>query len=358
MPYLRSEPPWFAFLIHPRDIEDLYRWKGSKLLRDYSSGDEDFLRKATTLEPTVIGEVLFGFGGPRGELVGVMRMPDQVLGPGGQRAVEEAVKLAADRGAKVVGLGALTAPATGAGRTLMRRLPAGLTVTTGNAYTAAVASRNVLAAAEALGLSRPARVAVLGATGSVGMPTSRLLVQAGFEVTLIGRTLGRLRATLGDLAGHAAFSESLADLKGADIVLILTSASSARVSVEHVTSGTIIIDVSQPMNIPEGMYPAFRERGVLVTPGGLVRIPGYRSTYDFALRDPNATFACLAETYLMAREGVRQHSVGPIPLETVQRMVRLAERNGVVPSPLELPASVAPAAPVPAEFVTTTPREG
>src|SRR5687768_16139626 len=98
--YIRNEPPWFAFLIHPRDIDDLSRWKGSRLLRQYSDSDEDFVAKATSMDAAVSGELLFGFGAARGELIGVMRLPHQVMGPGGRTAVAQAVAFAVDRGAK------------------------------------------------------------------------------------------------------------------------------------------------------------------------------------------------------------------------------------------------------------------
>jgi len=335
--YLRSQHPRFAFLIHPRDLQDLYKWRGSKLLRDYSTTEEDFLSKATSLGPVVVGEILFGLDAGHGELLGVARLPDQILGSRGGEAIAAGVRLAAERGAPVVGLGALTAPRTGAGLTLLPTLPRGLTLTTGNAYTAAVARANVVEAVTALSVSRVARVAILGATGSVGVPASHLLVQAGLDVTLIGRTLSRLRASLGDLGRDARFSDTLADLRGVDIVLALTSSSSARLSADLLSPGSMVIDVAQPANVPESDYGAFRARQVRVVAGGLVRIPRYGSTYDFSLADPTTTFACLAETYLMAREGIREHSVGPIATETALRMERIAQRHGVRPATLQVP---------------------
>ncbi len=352
--YLRSDPPWFAFLIHPRDMSDLLRWKGARLLRQYSASDEDFVRKATSMPPVMGGEVLFGFGALRGELVGVMRMPEQMVGLHGRTSVTEAVRFAADRCARVVGLGALTAPVTSAGRALLRTVPDGVTITTGNAYTAAVCRHNVVTAAAALNLGRPARVAVLGATGSVGVPASHLLVKEGFEVTVIGRNLGRVRAALGDLAGEAVFAEGLDDLSHADILVVLTSAAEALLTTAHVAAGAIVIDVTQPANIPERTYAEFASRGIRVVPGGLVRIPGYRTTYDLALGDSAVTFACLAETYLMAREGIRDHSVGPPPVELALRMERIAARHGVTPVPLKLSGDAPTQQPGPVTASTAT----
>ncbi|HEX8347314.1 MAG TPA: hypothetical protein VF657_21635 [Actinoplanes sp.] len=334
--YIRNEPPWFAFLIHPRAIDDLFSWKGSRLLREYSDSDDEFVAKATTLEATISGEVLFGFGGMRGELIGVMRLPHQLMAPGGREAVAEAVALAVDRGAKVIGLGALTAPATAAGKGVVKQLPSGVALTTGNAYTAAVSRHNVVTAAASLGLSRPAHVAVVGATGSVGVPASHLLVREGFDVTVIGRNLGRVRATLGDLDGEAVFADSLDPVQKADVVLVLTSETSALLRPSDVRPGTIIVDVTQPQNISAATEAQFAEHGVRVLPGGLVHIDKYRSTYDFALPIRGATFACLAETYLRAREGLREHSVGAPRPEVALHMEQIARRHGVRPVPLDL----------------------
>lgn len=70
-------------------------------------------------------------------------------------------------------------------------------------------------------------------------------------------------------------------------------------------------------------------------PGGLVHIERYSSTYDFALPLPGATFACLAETYLLSREGIRENSVGAPAPELSIRMESIARRHGVRPAPLD-----------------------
>jgi len=336
-----TDPPLFAFIIHPRDVGDLTRWPGSRLVRDYSAGEADFVRKINTMEPVVIGDIVFGPGSPRGELLGVMRMPDRIVGPGGQAAVAQGVRVAAKRGVRTVGLGALTAPITAAGRTLMRDLPVGVTLTTGNAFTAAVAHRNVMDAAEALGLGTAARVAVLGATGSVGVPASHLLVDEGFRVSLFGRNANRLRATVGDLRGRADFATDLAELRSADMVLVLTSGGTSRIRSEHLADGTVVIDVAQPANVGPELRESLARRAVRVVEGGLARIPGYRCTYDLNISDPAGTFACLAETYILARSGVTEHSVGAIPPERARRFARMAAWHGVRVAPLPLGPEIA-----------------
>ena len=70
-------------------------------------------------------------------------------------------------------------------------------LTNTNAYTAVLVQANVHEAAADLGLGSGARVAVIGCTGSVGVPASRLLADDGFPLVLVGRTVERVRRHLG-----------------------------------------------------------------------------------------------------------------------------------------------------------------
>lgn len=338
MPYLSNRAPWFVFLVHPRGMDDLYRDGTVRFVRRYSDSEAEVRAKACSLPPVVVGDAVFGSSTVRGELISVMRMPETMTDAGAARAVLEGAKVALQRGARVIGLGALTAPATGGGVTLLRHLPAGVTLTNGNAYTAAIVRHNVAEAHAALGLDRRALVAVVGCTGSVGVPTSQLLAAAGFDLLLIGRSVERARHLLGELAGCATFSGDMDDVRGADIVVLLTNDGAARITPERVRAGTVVIDCAQPANVEPATHHQFRRRGITIVEGGIVRIPGFASTYDLGLADPAEAFACLAETYLLARAGIRDHSVGCPSVEAVQRMERLAQRYGVRPRPLDLEA--------------------
>lgn len=336
--YLGNVAPWFAFLVHFRDYEDLHRFGGAAFLRRYSHSEAEFRTKMCSLPPMVAGEVGFGFATARGELIGVMRPPEVMLGSRAAQAVAEGLDLALQRGARVVGLGGLTAPATGGGLRLLRRVPAGVTLTNGNAYTAAVVRHNVAEASDTLGLGRCARVAVVGCTGSVGVPASHLLAESGFDLILIGRSAARVRGHLGELVGWTTIADNLDAVREADIVVLLTSDPSARLAPEQVRPGAVVIDCAQPTNVAASAYPAFASRRVAVAPGGIVRIPGYTCSVDFGLPAREETFACLAETYLFAREGIRDHSVGRPSPALARRLERVAQRHGVSPRPLDLGA--------------------
>ncbi|MDQ3802436.1 MAG: hypothetical protein M3416_01050 [Acidobacteriota bacterium] len=339
LPHLTNENPWFTFLVHFRNVEDMERFGGGSFLRHYSRDAADFQSKMCSLPPVVGGEVVFGAEIAWGEIVVIMRMPDAMIGPEAYKFVSDALALTVRRGASVVGLGALTSPATGGGLSLLRHLPPKVTLTNGNGYTAAVVRRNVVEASEILGLGWRARVAVVGCTGSVGVAASHLLAQSGFELTLVGRSARRAQHHLGDIAPRAKFAGELAALREADIIVLLTSDPSAGLMPHHVKPEAVVIDCAQPANIEGANLEEFRRRQITVVEGGIVRIPGYSSTLDLGVSDCTDTFACLAETYLFAREGIREHSVGRPTAEFALRMERIAARHGVSARPLGVPQS-------------------
>ena len=334
LPYLSAQPPAFVFLTHLRDDDDLHRIGASSFLRRYSDGEDDFRRKMCSLPPLVAGEISFGFGPVRGEVVVVMRMPDELLAGSGGRSVIDGLEVALARGAPVIGLGALIAPATAGGARLLRHLPTGVTLTNTNAYTAVVVRANVHEAAAALGLGPRTQVAVIGCTGSVGVPASRLLAADGFPLVLVGRTVERVRRHLGDLEGRARVAAGLDSALGSDVVVLLTSDLSARLTPEHVSPGAVVIDFAQPANVVPAAMAAFERRGVAVVEGGIVRVPDYWCSVDLGLADPADTTACVAEAYLFAREGIWAHSVGRPTPELARRLERAALRHGVRPQPL------------------------
>jgi fatty aldehyde-generating acyl-ACP reductase len=334
--YLDSrQPPWFAFLVHPRDVAEFLRCPGGSLIRRYSESDEEFVRKAMSTPPVVSDEVSFTGSAVCGEIVGIPRLPEAILTPDGCRAVIQAVDVAVGRGAAVVGLGALTAPVTAGGRALLRHVPSNVTITNGNGLTAAVAHRNVVEAMGWCEAGDGSRVAVLGATGSVGYALSHLLARDGVDLVLIGPTEERVERMFGDLTECAVAASGPMATVDADIVVVLTSDSSAILTPAAVAQGAIVIDLAQPCNIAEDALHGFASRGVTVARGGIVEIPGYSCTRDFGLSSRSRTFACLAETYLLAREGIREHAVGRPSGLYAKRMAEMADRHGVVVCPLE-----------------------
>lgn len=344
IPYLRNSKPWFAFLVHLRGAHDADRVGVGSFLRAYSDGDSDYERKLETIPAVISSEVRFRSTSVSGEVICINRLPERMVAPDARHDVLSAAQLAVSRGAKVVGLGALTAPATGGGLSIIRDLPPTVTVTNGNALTAAMVRANVIAASQYLcGTDATAvTVAIVGCTGSVGGAATYLLARDGYRLILIGRNVERVKREFPDIS-NAVFSGNLADVGNADIIVLLTSDSTAVITPDLPRDGSIVIDCAQPANIPQAYYSQFASRKIAVVEGGLVRIPDYSSTDDFGFSCRTDTFACLAETYLFARSGIREHSVGRCQAEPALRMERLAARFGVEPRPLSFALAESPA---------------
>ena len=328
-PYLTHDPLWFSFLVHPRDMTDLHRCRESAFLLDRSESEEDFIAQLAHHPPTVIGEVTFSESAVRGEIIAVGFLPRDMFTSDANRKIVEALELSRQRGAKTVGLGGLTASATAGGKSLLPYAD-GLTLTNGNAYTAVTIVSQTMEAADILGLERQAKIGILGCTGSVGIPTTRLLAEAGFDLILVGRNKIRVQNLFGDLT-RSALSGDPSTLRKADIIILLTSGGDATLCESHVSDFSILLDFAQPANLTANFYKTAKGRNIFVVEGGLVNIPGYRNTFDWGFTNAEATFACLAETILFSREGLRSHSVGRPCLDFVRQIERVATKHGVSP---------------------------
>lgn len=333
LPYLTNQAPSFAFLIHPRDDYDLYQMGGAQFILDNSEDNADFKRKICTMPPLVVGEIRFGFSQIWGELIAAAKMPRQLISKSGPSYVRETFEVALSRGTKVVGLGALTSPMTRGGQKLQGIGPAGTRITNGNGYTAHVTSENVKQASEHLAMGDSAVVAIVGCTGSVGRPTAQLLDDLGFRLVLIGRNEKRVYDRIGELAKRHTVSSSLESLKNVDIVVLLTTESVVLPS--SIKPSSIVIDCCQPAAIEKEQCENLANVGVKVVAGGLVSIPNYRCSYDLRMPSEEYAFACLAETFLFAAEGIPEDSVGTPSLEFAQYMGRVGERHGVKVRSLE-----------------------
>ncbi len=117
------------------------------------------------------------------------------------KVISEAVDLARDLGATVVGLGALTSVVTRGGRDVTGR---GVAITSGNSFTTVMAMRALLLGAQKMKIDlESARGAVIGATGSIGRACSIILSQHLSSLRLFGNP-ERPRSSIRRLANLAA----------------------------------------------------------------------------------------------------------------------------------------------------------
>lgn len=240
--------------------------------------------------------------------------------------VGAAVDLAARHGAGIVGLGALTATVTAGGSTLAGRTDIG--VTNGNAYTAAIVE-DQLRALLAAQPDRARRVAVVGATGSVGTTLVRLLARdrAVEHLTLVARAGGRLGALAGEVCRRipTTVSTDLHDVRGCGVVVLLTAAADALLRSEHLADGAVVLDATQPRNTSPDLL--VERPDVTVVDGGVVAVPSLRLRGGDIGQPPGLTYGCFAETALLALSGHTGHfSLGVPTLDQVDHLRTIARR--------------------------------
>ena len=323
----------FAFLIHPRsqvssDITKLFNFAPLRLIPD---GTYEAAMKRLPIPPLVTGQ-LRRSDAPNetaGWLVTVplgarqlLELPRRFV----QDKVAQAVDKAAELGAEIVGLGALTAPATLGGKTLEARQDVG--ITNGNAFTAAMTWMGIQRLLSRLP-SDP-HIAVVGATGSVGSCLIELLAKRPLssQLTLVARHQGRLEALAKKVCRDGLevnVSTDMTSVREADLVVLLTSSSEALLGSEHLKDGAVVLDDTQPRNTDSHLQT--QRPDVLIVDGGLVEAPGIIMRGRVGL-PKNMLYACLAETILLGLEGHSGHfGIGAPKLEQAEYMLTVARKH-------------------------------
>jgi len=337
----RTAPPSYAFLVHYTDAGDLDAIdpelngldavERARFFRFAARLPAGVLRRTPTVCSLTGASV-------DGVILALGMLPEEMARVGARRVgreIERAVDLAASLGVRLVGLGGYTVPYSRRGLGVTGRGPA---ITTGNALTAGMAFAATLRLAKDHDLAlRDARVAVVGARGSVGALCARLfarerprgLVLVGNPDSAAGQ-LERLRRTLAWDAGAVEVTSDLAALAGCEIVVSATAAAHPVLDEAPLAPGTIICDVARPhdasprvraradLTVIDGGLVALPEPGLCFGPGNLQGLPA------------SIQVACLAETILLALEGEwRDVGVGrDVALAEVDHVLALADRHG------------------------------
>ncbi len=231
------------------------------------------------------------------------------------------------KGTRVVGLGALTAPMTKGGLNLAHRTD--VCLTNGNAFTAVIMHQAIERIIRQKGMLAP-RIAVVGASGSVGSCVCRLLARdmSTDELLLVARNKNRLEKLANTLKKNAVqveISDQIADVKSADIVVLLTASADCLLKSEHLRQGAVVLDGTQPRNTHPSLL---QERpDVSIIDGGLVEIPGVHLHGGSMGLGKNTYFACFSETLLLAFEGRKEHfCLGNPSLEQADYIHDLAKK--------------------------------
>lgn len=242
-------------------------------------------------------------------------------------------ELAASHGAKIIGLGAFTSVVGDGGITVAKHLP--IAVTTGNSYTVVTAIQGSLKAAKLMGIDLgEAKVAVVGASGSIGRTCALILARHVPAINLVGRKLEPLSKVADEIDAASnvvvkVFTEINAGIRDADIVLTVTSAVDSVIEPSDIKSGAVVCDVARPRDV--SVRVAKERDDVLVIEGGVVAVPGPDVDFHFNFGFPPRTaYACMSETIMLALEGRYENfTLGKeVSVAQVEEITAIAEKHG------------------------------
>ena len=230
------------------------------------------------------------------------------------RRLLAAATMAEKMGAQIMGLGAFTKVVGDAGVTVARR--ATIPITTGNSYSASGAlwaaadamKRMGLVPLPAKGKRIAAKTMVIGASGSIGSVSARLLAMAFDEVVIAGRDMKKLeelkKSILQDTPDAKVVCSIDYDSLLADMDMIVTSTSGAGKKILDITKvkpGCVITDVARPLDLPP--EDVAKRPDVLVIESGEIELPTQVKGMKSIGLPKNVIYACLAETIVLALEG-------------------------------------------------------
>ncbi len=327
----------FAFIIHPidpqRDVSRKYPLLGRLPGWFIDFGCQFFppvyLSEIEGITSAATGEQIKGW------LVACPYTPAMMLALPESKVYNKIIqtgRLAQKLGADILGLGAFTAVVGDAGHTIAQNLD--IPVTTGDSYTVTIAVQALRKAAQVMEIPlESASAAVVGATGAIGSICAEFLADDVAELYLIGKRLSaveELRDKIQASGPRAVLhvSDTMDDLREAQLILTVTSDLHAIIHPEHLRPGSVVCDVARPRDVSHRV--AATRDDVLVIDGGMVEVPGpVDFHFDFGFPSGKA-YACMAETMALALEGrFENYTLGKnITRRQVEEITTLAEKHG------------------------------
>lgn len=325
----------FAFIIHPIQIKKDAARK-VPIAKFLSEGQINYLSRF--FPPLYISEVT-GIRSEstgrelRGWLLAVPFTPPTMLALPLETVYRKIVATghkAEKLGAKLLGLGAYTSVVGDGGITIAERLA--MPVTNGDSYTVVIAVEAVVEAARIMDIEmRAAKVAIVGATGTIGKTCAQMLASECAQLVLTGRRSDALEGVRDLCLGRFAQITTSLDVEAiydADLILAVSSDLHAVIHPEHLKPGAVVCDVARPRDV--SVQVAAERNDVLVIEGGMVEVPGpVDFHFDFGF-PPGKAYACMAETMALALEGrYEDYTTGKdISIEQALEIGEIAARHG------------------------------
>ncbi|AOY75024.1 shikimate dehydrogenase [Clostridium formicaceticum] len=325
----------FVFLIHPIELEDIYRkYKGLKYLPQKFV--ETMISKIPPLNISQITNLKSAYAEAEGWFIGVPLTTKMMIQLDEKKVIKKIIdagKIAEKLGAKILGLGAYTSVVGDGGITVAKNL--NIAVTSGNTYTVAAAFEATKEASRLLGRKiQESEVAIVGANGSIGRVCAELACRDSKKIILIGRDLKRLeelKAGFIKKYGEIDIDCSTSINKGianADAVITVTSSIEEIISPGDIKSGAVVCDVARPRDVSKKVQEMRRD--VLVIEGGVIEVPkGVDFNFNFGF-PAGLSYACMAETMILTLEKRYENfSLGrDMDIAKVDEITRLADKHG------------------------------
>jgi hypothetical protein len=181
-----------------------------------------------------------------------------------------------------------------------------------------------------------AKTMVIGASGSIGSVSARLLAMSFDEVYLAGRTLSKLDELKASILKETPDAKVFTTIDYNDLLsdmdMIVTSTSGAGkeiLDIMKVKPGCVITDVARPLDLPA--EDVAKRPDVLVIESGEIDLPTKVKGLKSIGLPPNVIYACLAETIVLALEGrFEVFTVGrDTEWEKVKEIYKLGLKHGM-----------------------------
>jgi predicted amino acid dehydrogenase len=353
----------FAFIIHPLSVRDFFRHPMLRPLQRVAKMVERPIEKGLTFLPGMrygtIRGITSELDGTRveGLIYTLFDTPREMLKADPQAVYEKLVKVAeqaARDGADIIGLGAFTKVVGDAGVTVASLSP--IPVTTGNSLSASAALWAARVAVEKMGFTPPysperrrlsGTAMVIGATGSIGKVSAKLLTGVAQRLILVSPTSSKLielRDEFQKLNPRCKIEIGTNPSRFAgecDLIILSTSSLDGGVmDLKAVKPGCVISDVSRPLTYSAAEVASRPD--VLVIESGEVNLPGEVDlNCDIGLEE-SVVYACLAETALLSLEGRFESFTlsRNISFERVREIYDIAKRHGAKLAAIRGPAGI------------------
>ncbi|MCP4136871.1 MAG: hypothetical protein GY754_38225 [bacterium] len=327
----------FALIGHPKDTGMLHNYMAAHK-QNYSKRKmkDSLLRKLFEWTPSFKAFDI-ELGKTEGAFFAATFLPEMLLQSRHTvvAKIEEALRLSEKEGATVAALGALTSVADGAQGEKVSKAVGSMSVTNGTTYTSALVIEGIKKIRRLVNIDlKDSKLAIVGATGSIGRTCSRYFFGKTKQLTLTGRNKEKLMTFFGDWSNNNnqelhLTTDNKKAVADADFVISVTSSITPIFESGDFKSGAVVCDVGFPKNIS---YSCTDRRDIIVYSGGLAQIPGeIKNATIWGLPSDSIIYGCFSEAMVIAGEGCFEYcTVGhsDIPLKNIEFINNTAHRHG------------------------------